>query len=254
MKSLIKRSIGKILSIRTIVIWLLMAAASFYFFNASSGRTELIENQELDFMCIFLPLILFGAWAVMAVYFDLISSDREHKILDCILCSGITKKQFFLSKIITVGVVSILLAFLYIFPVAVQVFLLSGINMTISILGYFIPLCAFIMVFASIGIMISIVARASKTSMIWSLAIGFLLMPRFYVMMAEKLGNLLHMPVSVVELLQMISPGIMMNHLMATTKNEQRISSIIVFLCITVLLLSVAYFVFARQDEYNYGE
>ena len=52
---------------------MVMALFTIYFFFFSNGRRELVENNRLEYMSLFLPLIIFGAWAVMAVFFDLIS-------------------------------------------------------------------------------------------------------------------------------------------------------------------------------------
>lgn len=64
-------------------------------------------------MAVLLPQMIFGTWAVMSVYFDLVSADREHNVLDCILCSGVTKGQVFSAKMITMVVNSLLLSFVY---------------------------------------------------------------------------------------------------------------------------------------------
>ena len=86
---LICRDLRRAFGLRTLGIWVVMALFTIYFFFFSNGRRELVENNRLEYMSLFLPLIIFGAWAVMAVFFDLISADRERNVLDCILCSGI---------------------------------------------------------------------------------------------------------------------------------------------------------------------
>ena len=93
---LICRDLRRAFGLRTLGIWVVMALFTIYFFFFSNGRRELVENNRLEYMSLFLPLIIFGAWAVMAVFFDLISADRERNVLDCILCSGTTKKHVFI--------------------------------------------------------------------------------------------------------------------------------------------------------------
>ena len=70
---LICRDLRRAFGLRTLGIWVVMALFTIYFFFFSNGRRELVENNRLEYMSLFLPLIIFGAWAVMAVFFDLIS-------------------------------------------------------------------------------------------------------------------------------------------------------------------------------------
>lgn len=129
MKSVTKlmcRDLKLAFGLRTLGIWVVMSLFTIYFFFFSNGRWELVENNRLEYMSLFLPLIILGAWAVMAVFFDLISSDRERNVLDCILCSGTTKKHVFMAKIITTAIVSLALSFIYLAPITIIVTSLSN--------------------------------------------------------------------------------------------------------------------------------
>jgi len=84
-KTLIHRDMRKVFHIRTLLIWCALSLTAIFFFFTTGGKTDLMQNNEVDFMALFLPQIIFGAWAVLSIYFDLISSDREHNVLDCIL-------------------------------------------------------------------------------------------------------------------------------------------------------------------------
>lgn len=130
------RDIRATLSFRTFLIWTAMAGMAVFFFFTSAGRIELVKEDEVKFMTLFLPQIIFGAWAVLSVYFDLVSSDREHNVLDCILCSGVTKKQVFTAKIIATAVVSLLLSLVYLFPITVVIVLLSSFSNAILLIRY----------------------------------------------------------------------------------------------------------------------
>lgn len=250
---LVTRDLKRIFNFRTLGIWLAMAAMTIYFFFFSSGRRELIENQRVEFMAVFLPLIIFGAWAVMAVYFDLVSADREHNVLDCILCAGISKSQIFFRKIITTALFSLFMSFIYLAPVTSIITVMSNIEISSAIAKYFLPLWGYIMVFASLGVMISILARSSKSAMIWSLASGLVLMPRFFVMIPEGIGKALGLSSEVVNYISMISPGILMEALANPENTSSWTIAAIGFTITIVLLLSISYFIFTRQDEYNYG-
>ena len=93
--------------------------------------------------------------------------NTKHNVLDCIICSGIPKGSIFISKVFTTVIVSLILSFIYM-----------------------LPLWGYIMVYAAMGLLISIVARSSTASLIWSLAIGLILMPRFFVMLGEGAGKI----------------------------------------------------------------
>ncbi len=103
----------------------------------------------------------------MAVFFDLISADRERNVLDCILCSGTTKKHVFIAKIIATAIVSLALSFIYLAPIAIIVTCLSSAQraamigkISLAALGLYHGICSFraddFLVFA----------RSSKVAMI----------------------------------------------------------------------------------------
>ena len=96
--SLFKRDFKKSMNMRTMIIWATLAGIGVFFFYTSGGKTKLMESDQIEFLALFLPHMIFGSWAVLSSYFDLISSDREHNVLDCIICSGIPKTRIFLVK------------------------------------------------------------------------------------------------------------------------------------------------------------
>lgn len=91
---LFKRDFKKSINLRTLIIWVVLAGMGVFFFYTSGGKTKLMESDQIEFLSLFLPHMIFGSWAVLSSYFDLFSSDREHKVLDCIICSGISKQEF----------------------------------------------------------------------------------------------------------------------------------------------------------------
>lgn len=248
------RDLRRAVGLRTLGIWLMMAGFTIYFFFFSNGRRELVENNRLEYMAVFLPLIIFGAWAVMAVFFDLISADRERNVLDCVLCSGTTKKHVFIAKIITTAVISLFLSFIYLAPITIIITCMSNIEKAAMIGKYLLPLWGFVMVFAALGLMISVLARSSKAAMIWSLASGLILMPRFFVLIPEGIGSAFNLSQQTVEKISMISPGIMMEALSNPNNTSSWTTAVIGFTIGIVVLFGIAYMAFKNQDEYNYGE
>lgn len=251
---LTRRDIKRTLSLRTFIIWLVLAVITILFFFTTNGHHEVVESKHVEFIAVFLPQMIFGAWAVMSVYFDLVSADREHNVLDCILCSGVTKGQVFSAKLITMVVNSLVLSFVYLAPITVVIGLLSDMGVALTVAKYLLPLWGFIMVFASMGIMISVLARSSKAAMIWSMAIGLILMPRFFSMIVSGIGNALNLSEEGIYNISLISPGIMMETLSKPQNNESWMIAITVFTFAVILIMTIAYFAFKSQDEYNYGE
>ncbi len=249
------RDIKKTFSLRAVFIWLCMSAICVFFFFTTDGRYQLMENHQVPFMALMLPQIIFGSWAALSVYFDIISADREHNVLDMILCSGTAKNTVFLSKILTMALVSLILSMMYLFPVTAVIIGLSGQPGYISLLlQYLLPLWGYIMVYASLGLMISVIARSSKAAMIWSLALGLILMPRFFMIIVEGLGAAFRWTQSTMDAVSLISPGVIMNALSDFTDTARLTKAAAVFLAGIIALLVLSFFLFRRQDEQNYGE
>ncbi|WP_303870988.1 ABC transporter permease [Acetobacterium wieringae] len=243
------------MSLRTFGVWIVLAGITVFFFFTSNGRHALVETNQVEFMSIFLPQIIFGVWAVMSVYFDLISADREHNVLDCILSSGVTKGQVFTAKLITTAVISLLLSFIYLTPIMTVIAGLSDVSIAAATVGkYLFPFWGYIMVFAAMGVVISVLARSSKAAMIWSLACGLILMPRFFILIVDSIGAVFNLSEKVVNNLSLISPGVMMETLSNLNNIESWITATVGFSISVVLLFVIAYVVFKNQDEYNYGE
>ena len=252
--ALVRRDLHKVFSLRTILIWGALSFIAIFFLYATSGKTVLLNENKVEYMALFLAQIIFGAWAVLSIYFDLISSDREQNVLDCVICSGISKPVIFSSKIITLFVASMILSFIYLTPVTtVAVFISSDPAHFFIIFKYFLPLWGYIMVYAALGITISVIARSTKVAMITCLALGLILMPRFYYMIVDGLGNVLNMSQSTKNIVGMISPGVMMDSMASYAGTADYYTIIFVFLTSILLLISLALFVFKGQDELNYG-
>lgn len=253
--SLFWRDLKKAMNLRTWCIWIALAGMGVFLFCVSGGRTKLIEYDQIEFMALFLPHMIFGSWAVLSSYFDLISADREHNVLDCVICSGIPKTEIFISKVLVTVVMSWILSFIYMIPVTCVMIGLSGNFTHIHVLiRYLFPLWGYIMVYAALGMLISVLARSSKAALIWSLAIGLLLMPRFFVMLTEGIGKTLGWTAQMVKYVSLIAPGVMMQALSETSDRSKFLLAVMIFGISTVVCLLLAYLTFIRQDEYNYGE
>lgn len=252
---LFQRGMRKLINIRTMLIWMAMAGMGIFFFYATGGKSALVKDDQLSFIALFLPHMIFGSWAVLSSYFDLISSEREHNVLDCILCSGISKSRIFMTNVLVTMVMSLILAGIYMLPVTCLIIVVSkNVAYIAVLLQYLFPLWGYIMVYAAIGVLISVIARSSKAALIWSLAIGLVMMPRFFVMIIEGLGKIFGWTDGMVERISRIAPGVMMQAMSEISDRSGFLSAIVTFGVSILMLYVVAYFIFTKQDEYNYGE
>jgi ABC-type transport system involved in multi-copper enzyme maturation permease subunit len=232
-----------------------MSAMCVFFFFTTTGRRTLIETGEVEFMALFLPQIIFGAWAILSVYYDLVSSDRQHNVLDCILCSGVSKTLIFSSKIITLAVISLILSLAYLLPVTAVILSISeNFEQIPELLRYVLPLWGYIMVYAALGTAISVTARSTKSALIVSLAAGLVLMPRLFLLIVEGLGGLFGWTQSVKDAVSMAAPGVMMEALAHNTGTAGYYKMEAVFAASIAMLVTLALLVFNKQDERSYGE
>jgi ABC-type transport system involved in multi-copper enzyme maturation permease subunit len=252
--TLIRRDMRKIFSLRTLIIWGTLSLIAVFFFYATSGKTILLNSNKVEFMALFLAQIIFGTWAVLSIYYDLISSDREHNVLDCILCAGISKPFVFFSKIISIVLASLVLSFVYLAPVTAVIVYISGdTTHFIVLLQYLLPLWGYIMVYAAFGIAISVITRSSKIALITCLALGLVLMPRFFLLIVDGLGSIFHWTQATKDIASLIAPGVMMESLAHYAGTVSCLKMISVFSTSIIVLVGIAFFVFCKQDELNYG-
>ena len=140
-------------------------------------------------------------------------------------------------------------------PVTCVIIVLSGdFGHIFVLLQYVLPLWGYIMVYAAMGLLISIIARSSKASLIWSLAIGLILMPRFFVMLVEGAGKIFGWTGETVNNVSLIAPGVMMQALSEVSDTSRFSLAANIFSISILIFLLLAYFAFAKQDELNYGE
>lgn len=253
--TLFKRDFKKAMNLRTWLIWIALAGMGVFFFYATGGKNKLVESGQIEFIALFLPHMIFGSWAVLSSYFDLISSDREHNVLDCIMCSGISKSQTFISKILVTMVMSLVMSFIYMLPVTCVIIGLRGnFGHLLVLVQYIFPLWGYIMVYAGMGVLISVIARSSKAALIWSLASGLLLMPRFFVMLIEGAGKVFGWTTEMIENISLIAPGVMMQALSEVSDTSKFSLATAIFGVSILLFFTIAYLTFIKQDEYNFGE
>lgn len=90
--------------------------------------------------------------------------------------------------------------------------------------------------------------------MIWSLASGLILMPRFFIIIVEGLGSVFHWSQAVKNGVSMVAPGVLMYALSNSENITNLLNAIIGFSAGILILFTVSYLAFYHQDEYNFGE
>jgi len=226
-----------------------MSAMCILFFFTSNGLQQLVSEALL------VPQMIFGAWAALTVFYDMISTDREHNVLDLLLTSGVAKNTVFLSKVLAACVVALVLTVLYLLPITAILAIGTGnLGDANSVLRYALPLWGHIMAYASLGLLISVLARSSKASLVWSMALGLVLMPRFYVMLLKSVQNLAHWPEEITNIFGYLSPGVSMS-VLADPSGTASFYEALLGLTLGILgALVIAHRAFTRQDELSYGE
>ncbi len=258
MKSLIillKRDLKNSINKRVIFLLGFMVLLQTWFIFGSGSIEDIKQSGRMHFMAIVFSFNLFGSIIALALSYDSISIERENKVMDLILTSNITKKKVLLSKIINGLIISGIFAVLYVLAILL-IYLFASEDLGISLLAlrYVLPVTAFLFIYNLMGLMLSIIFRSSKASLIISAILGGLLIPRIFVLMVEGIGKSIGFGEKAVELLGMISPALIMNALSGYAEQSQIALAVLLLIIYTLAMVSLSMLVFSRQDELNYGE
>lgn len=250
---LYKRDLGNGIQKRFFYLLGFMVLFQSWFIMGSGSVEMVLAAGEMDYMAVVFSFNMFGSLVSLALTYDCISRERQNKVMDMILTSGLSKRMVIASKIFVNLTVSVLFAGMYVAVVALVYFALSG---SVSVIWMCIPyipaLVAFIFLFCMLGLMLSIWFRSSKVSFIVSMIAGMVLMPRLYMLFLDGFAGVFHWGGRFVEVAGLASPALIMNALGARTGDMWiGIAFLAVYL---VIMVSLSMRVFARQDEFNYGE
>jgi len=206
-------------------------------------------------MAVVFSFNFFGTIAASTLNFDGLSVERESKLLDLILTSGISKKKVYISKTLSGLVVSGIFSLIYILALMlIYLVILRDISVSLLTLRYIFPLMAFISIFSLMGLMFSVIFRSSKTSLVVSLIIGGLLMPRLFIMIVDALSGLFGFGETVSQILYLISPALIMDALSGYSETSGFLWGLFFFAMYLITNILLGSYVFDRQDELNYGE
>lgn len=227
----------------------------FWFVLTSDSVGQVKETGEMFYMAVVFSFNFFGSIVALALNYNGISNEREAKFLDLILTSGVSKKKVYLSKVLTSFLISGIFALIYTFVLMLVYLIMSGdISMSLLTLRYVLPITAFLSIFSLMGLMLSIIFRSSKASLITSIMIGGLLLPRLFVMMVDGLGSLFGFSQQAVGIIYMISPALIMNALNGYSETTYVLWGVLMLVIYLAAIIITGIKVFTRQDELNYGE
>lgn len=250
---LFKRDFFNCINKRLFLLLGFMVLFQTWFIVGSGSVAKVIESGQLNYMAIVFSFNFFGPLVALALTFDSISSERQNKVMDMLLTSGLTKRTVILSKTAMNLAISFVFSTLYVALIAVIYLLMSGNgSVALKCLAYIPALTAFSFLYCMLGLVLSILFRSSKVSFITSMIIGLLCMPRLLVSVFEGIGNALGLGAKFVELASMTSPALIMNALGGADGN---ILAGLCFLAFYItLMISLSMVLFSKQDELNYGE
>jgi len=247
----IKNSFGK----KVFILLFFLVLFQFWFVFTSGSVDQVRETGEMFYMAVVFSFNFFGSIVALALHYNGISGEREAKFLDLILTSGISKRKAYLSKVIACLTVSGIFAVFYSFAMTLIYWALSrDIGLSLMTFRYTLPIMAFLSVFGLMGLMLSVILRSSRASLVACMIIGGLLMPRLFVMMVDGLGNLLGFSQQVADIVYMISPALIMNALNGYAETSRLLWGLLLLLIYFTTILWTGIKVFVKQDELNYGE
>ena len=252
---LLKRDLKNSINKRVILLLGFMVLLQAWFIIGSGSVKEIKQTGLMNFMAIVFSFNLFGSIIALALSYDSISTERESKVMDLILTSNISKKKVLLSKILNSFVISGIFAVLYVLAILlIYLFISKDFSISLLTLRYIFPIIAFMFIYNMMGLMFSIIFRSSKASLVVSVILGGLFIPRLFLLVVEGLAKSIGLGQKAVEMLGLLSPALIMNALSGYAEQSQIILAVLFFIIYTLMMISLSMLLFSKQDELNYGE
>jgi hypothetical protein len=252
---LLKRDFRNSFNKRFFILLIFMLLLQAWFILGSGSVEQVLKTGQMNFMAMVFSFNLFGSIIALAFNYDSISVERESKVLDLVLTSGISKKKVFLSKAVNSFLISGIFALLYTIVIFL-VYLVASKDTAMSLLTfrYAFPVMAFMSIYCLMGLMLSIIFRSSRESLVVSVILGGLFIPRLFLLVVEGIGKVLSLGERTTELLGMISPALIMNALSGYAEKLEIFLGVILLMVYLTVMIVIGIVIFTRQDELNYGE
>ena len=252
---LVKRDLRNCLNRRFFLLLGFLLLFQIWFIATSGSVKEVVKSGTMHYMAIVFSFNFFGSIMALALNYDGVSSERESKFLDLILTSGVSKRTVYLSKVITSLLISAAFAVLYTLPMMLFYGLQTGdFLLGLQALRYIGPIAVFLLIFSQIGLALSVALRSTKASLIVSILLGVLMMPRLMVAILDGINGFVHLPQSVLERVYLISPALILNSLNGYSDSSTVLIGLLLFALYLFGSIVIGVSTFQRQDELNYGE
>jgi len=252
---LIKRDLINSFKKRHIIILLFLILFQLWFILGSDSLRQVRTTGVMHYMAVVFSFNFFGTIVASTLNYYGLSIERESKLLDLILTSGISKKKVYVSKVLSSLLVSGIFSLIYILALMlIYLVILRDIAISLLTLRYILPLTAFISIFSLMGLMLSVIFRSSKASLVASLIIGGLLMPRLFIVIVDALSDLFGFSETVSQIFYLISPALIMDALSGYSEISNIFWGLFFFAVYLITNILLGSYIFDRQDELNYGE
>ncbi len=227
-----------------------------FWFVATSGSVEEVRKSgEMFYMAVVFSFNFFGSIVALALNYDGISAERESKFMDLVLTSGISKRKVYLGKACAGILVSVAFAILYSAAIGLIYLALSrDLLLSLKALRYIGPITAFLMIFSTLGLTLSVAMRSSKASLITSILVGAFMMPRLFISIIDGVNGIFGFSEAAIERLYMLSPALIMNALNGYSDTKTVLWGLLLFVIYVIGNMIAGMRIFERQDELNYGE
>ncbi len=252
---LLKRDLKNSINKRMILLLGFMVILQSWFIFGSGSIKDVMQSGQMNFIAVVFSFNIFGPIVALALSYDSISTDRENKVMDLILTSGVSKKKVVFSKILNSMIISTVFAALYVLIILlIYLFALKDFNISLLTLRYVLPITAFLYIYNLLGLLLSIIFRSSKLALIVSVILGMLFFPKISMPIIEALTKSIGLGEKATEMFNMVLPALIMNALSGYAEKSQIILGALLFATYIVVIIALSILVFSKQDELNYSE
>lgn len=248
MKILLARDIRNSMNLRVFMVLAVIIVIQL-FFDLVGG----LPGGSLDSQIMFFPLFMFGPFIAIVVTFDMISRDREGKIMDFILTTPVSKPSIVIGKIITIILLMSAFSFIYIGIGTIVSYLISKQLFIWESLRLLAAMEALLVIYGLWGFLCSIIFRKSKISLFAAIGVSLFLKPQLMNTVATEAGKIIGIPEAQITKGLMLLPEGIMYSILNPANEGVNFTWGMGFLVFHLIFLSfMAFNIFGRQEELNY--
>lgn len=209
------------------------------------------EKEVFVYTLSFLPLAIFGSFLAIVISFDMVSKDRESKVMDFFLTTPIAKNWIITSKLIVLFSIIFSISTIY----CLISLLINGVKYNIynaqSLLILFLSVFIILTVYGLWAFLCSIVFKKSRTSFLIS-ALVFLFKPQLTNALFSKLfGDILGMKAVHVECILTFFPEYMALSLQKSF-SIVTLCALVIYCLLLSSFIFLSYKIFNNQEELSY--